>query len=91
MKPLLFQLPSSGLNLSPDLVENVKVGFHLLGEKIELAVAFPGWSNEIVLLQCSDVMLGDPIVNVEGLSELVDIARLFTEEIDDLATIGSAT
>jgi len=41
MKPLLFQLPSSGLNLSPDLVENVKVGFHFLGEKVEFAVAFP--------------------------------------------------
>ena len=36
-------------------------------------------------------MLCDPIVNVKGLSELVDIVRLFTEEIDDLATIGSAT
>jgi hypothetical protein len=36
-------------------------------------------------------MFCDPIVNVEGLSELVDIARLFTEEIDDLAAIGSAT
>ncbi len=91
MKPLLFHLSSSGLNLSPDLVENVKVGFHLLGEKIELAVAFSGWSNEIVLLQCTDVMLCDPIVNVKRLSELVDIARLVTEEIDDLATIGSAT
>ena len=91
MKPLLFHLSSSGLNLSPDLVENVKVGFHLLGEKIELAVAFSGWSNEIVLLQCTDVMLCDTIVNVKRLSELVDIARLVTEEIDDLATIGSAT
>ena len=36
-------------------------------------------------------MLGDPIVNVKRLGELVDIARLVTEEIDDLATIGSAT
>jgi len=91
MKPLLFYLSSSGLDLGPDLVEYVKVGFHLLGEKIELAVAFSGWRNEIVLLQCPDVMLCDPIVNVKGLSELVDIVRLFTEEIDDLATIGSAT
>ena len=62
-----------------------------MGEKIELAVAFSGWSNEIVLLQCPDVMLCDPIVNVKRLSELIDIARLVTEEIDDLATIGSAT
>ncbi len=62
-----------------------------MGEKVELAVAFPRWRNEIVLLQCPDVMLCDPIVNVKGLSELVDIARLVTEEIDDLATIGSAT
>ena len=62
-----------------------------MGEKIELAVAFSGWSNEIVLLQCTDVMLCDPIVNVERLGKLVDIARLVTEEIDDLATIGSAT
>jgi hypothetical protein len=89
--PLLFHLSSSGLNLGPDLVEYVKVSFHLLGEKVELAVAFPGGSDEVILLQCSDVMLCDSIVNVEGLSELVDIARLFTEEIDDLATIGSAT
>ena len=79
------------MDLGPDLVEYVKVGFHLLGEKIELAVASSGWSNEIVLLQCTDVMLCDPIVNVKRLSELVDIARFVTEEIDDLATIGSAT
>jgi hypothetical protein len=91
MDPLFFQLLSSGLDLRPDLVEYVKVGFHLLGEKVELAVALPGWSNKIVLLQGSDVMLCDPIVNVKRLSELVDIARLVTEEIDDLATIGSAT
>jgi hypothetical protein len=91
MDPLLFHLSSSGLDLSPDLVEYVKVGFHLLGEKVELAIAFPGWRNEIVLLQCSDVMLCDSIVNVKGLSDLVDIARLFAEEIDDLASIGSAT
>jgi hypothetical protein len=91
MDPLLFHLSSSGLNLSPDLVEYVKVGFHLLGEKVEPAIAFSGWSEEIVLFQGSDVMLCDPIVNVKGLGELVDIARLFTEKIDDLATIGSAT
>jgi len=35
-------------------------------------------------------MLCDPIVNVKRLGELVDIARLVTEEIDDLASIGSA-
>jgi hypothetical protein len=91
MKPLLFHLSSSGLDLIPDLVEYVKVGFHLLREKVELAIAFPGWSNEIILLQCSDVMLGDPIMNVKGLGELVDIAGLFAEEIDDLAPIGSPT
>ena len=79
------------MDLSPDLVEYVKVGFHLLGEKVELAVAFARWSNEIVLLQCPDVVLCDPIVNVKGLGELVDIARLVTEEIDNPATIGSAT
>ncbi len=79
------------MDLSPDLVEYVKVGFHLLGEKVELAVAFPGWSNEVVLFQGSDVMLRDPIVNVKRLSELVNIARLVTEDIDDLASIGSAT
>jgi len=78
------------LDLSPDLVEDVKMGFHLLGEKVELAVAFPGWSDEVVLFQGSDVMLRDPIMNVERLGELVDIARLVTEKIDDLATIGSA-
>src|SRR2546425_13360382 len=89
MKPSLFHLPSSGLDLSPDLVEYVKVGFHLLGEKVELAVAFPGWSNEVVLFQGSDVMLRDPIVNVKRLSELVNIARLVTEDTDDFATIGS--
>jgi hypothetical protein len=91
MDPLLFQLLTSGLDLRPDLVENVKVSFHFLGEKVEFAIPFSGWSDEIVLLQCSDVMLCDPIVNVKRLSELVDIARLVTEEIDDLATIGSAT
>jgi len=79
------------LDLSPDLVEYVKVGFHLLGEKVELAIAFTRWSNEIVFLQCTDVMLSDPIVNVKHLSELVDIVRFFTEETDDLATIGSST
>jgi len=79
------------LDLSPDLVEYGKVGFHLLREKVELAVAFPGWTDEVVLFQGSDVMLRDPIVNVERLSELVDIVRLFAEEIDDLAAIGSPT
>ena len=62
-----------------------------MGEKVELAVAFPRGSDEVVLFQSSDVMLCDSIVNVEGLSELVDIARLLSEEIDDLTTIGSAT
>ena len=61
-----------------------------MGEKVELAVAFPGWSDEFVLLQSSDVMLRDPIMNVERLGELVDIARLVTEKIDDLTTIRSA-
>jgi len=78
------------LDLSPDLVEYVKMGFHLLREKVELAIAFPGWSDEIVLLQSSDVMLRDPIVNIKRLSELIDIARLVTEQIDDLATVGSS-
>ena len=77
------------MDLSPDLVEYVKMGFHLLGEKVELAVTFPGRSNEAVLLQRSDVMLRDSVVDVKRLSELVDIARLVTEEIDDFATIGS--
>lgn len=90
MDPLLFHLSSSGLDLSPYLVEYVKVGFHLLGEKVELAIAFPGGSDEVVLFQRSDVMLRDSVVNVKSLGELVDIARLFTEEIDDLAAIGSA-
>jgi hypothetical protein len=78
------------LNLGPDLVEDVKMGFHFLREKVEFAIPFSGWSDEIVLLQCSDVMLRDSVVDVKSLGELVDIARLFTEEIDDLATIGSA-
>jgi hypothetical protein len=91
MKPLLFHLSSSGLNLIPDLVEYVKVGFHLLGEKVELAIAFPRWSDEVVLLQGSDVMFCDPIVNVKSLGKLVNVARLVTEEIDNLATIGSST
>ncbi len=62
-----------------------------MGEKVELAIAFPGWSNEIVLLQCPDVMLRDPIVNVKRLGKLVDIVRFRTKEIDDLATVDSAT
>ena len=61
-----------------------------MGEKVELAVAFPGRSDEVVLFQRSDVMLRDSVVNVKSLGELVDIVRLVTEEIDDLATIGSA-
>ena len=61
-----------------------------MGEKVELAVAFPGWTDEVILFQSSDVMLRDAIVNVKCLGELVDIARLVTEEIDDPATIGSA-
>jgi len=61
-----------------------------LGEKVELAVAFPGRSDEVVLFQRSDLMLRDPIVDVKHLGKLVDIVRLVTEEIDDLATIGSA-
>ncbi len=61
-----------------------------MGKKVELAVAFPGRSDEVVLFQRSDVMLRDPIVDVKHLGKLVDIARLVTEEIDDLATVGSA-
>jgi len=61
-----------------------------LREKVELAVTFPGRSDEVVLFQRSDVMLCDPIVDVNRLGELVDIVRLVTEEIDDFATIGSA-
>ncbi len=79
------------MDLSPDLVEDVKVGFHLLGEKVELAVSFSGWGEELVLYQCSYVMLRDSVVNVKRLGELVDVAGLVAEEIDDLATIGSAT
>jgi hypothetical protein len=90
MKPLLFHLPGTGLELSPDLIEDLEVGFHLLGEKVELAVAFPGRGDEVVLFQRSDVMLRDSVVNVKSLGELVDIARLVTEKIDDLASIGSA-
>ena len=44
----------------------------------------------MILFQGSDVMFCDPIVNVKCLGELVDIAGLVTEEIDDPATIGSA-
>jgi hypothetical protein len=90
MKPLLFHLPGTGLELSPDLIEDLEVGFHLLGEKVELAVAFPGRGDEVVLFQRSDVMLRDSVVNVKSLGELVDIARLVTEKIDDLTTIGPA-
>ena len=79
------------MDLSPDLVEYVKMGFHLLREKVELAIAFPRWTNEVILFQGPDVMLRDPIMNVKRLSELVDIARFVAKEIDDLATIGSAT
>ena len=79
------------MDLIPDLVEDVKVGLHLLGEKVELAISFSGWSDEVVLFQGSDVMLRDPIVNVKRLSELVDIARLATEEIDNLASICPAS
>jgi len=61
-----------------------------LGKKVELAIAFPRWTDEVILFQGSDVMLRDPIVNVKRLGKLVDIARLVTEKIDDLATIGSA-
>ena len=78
------------MNLLPDLVEYVKVGFHLLREKVEPAVAFPGWTDEVVLFQGSDVMLRNPIMNVKSLSELVDVAGFVTEEIDDPAPVGSA-
>ena len=61
-----------------------------MGEKVELAVAFPGRSDEVVLFQRSDVMLGDSVVDVKSLGKLVDVARLVTEKIDDLATVGSA-
>ncbi len=62
-----------------------------MGEKVELAVSFSRWGDELVLFQGSDVMLRDSVVNVKRLGELVDVAGLVAEEIDDLATIGSAT
>ncbi len=62
-----------------------------MGEKVELAVSFSGWGDELVFFEGSDVMLRDSVVNVKRLGELVDVAALVAEEIDDLATIGSAT
>ena len=35
-------------------------------------------------------MLRDTIVNVKSVGELVDVARLVAEKIDDPATVGSA-
>ena len=61
-----------------------------MGAKVELAVTFPGGTDEVVLFQGPDVMLRDPVVNGERIGELVDITRLVAEKIDDPAPIGSA-
>jgi len=48
-----------------------------LGEKVELAIMFTSGRDEIVLLQCSNMMFGHPIVNVQRVSELVHVVRLY--------------
>ncbi len=37
----------------------------------------------MILFEGANMMLGHPVVNVQGLCQLVDIARLLSKEIDD--------
>lgn len=52
---------------------------------------FTSWRDEIVLLQGSDVMLGDTVVDVQCFGQLVDVVRFISQEVDDSASIESAT
>ncbi len=44
----------------------------------------------MVLLQGTDVVFGDSIVNVQGLGELVNVAGFFAEKSDDLSPVRSS-
>ena len=77
--------------LTPYFVEDVEVGFHLWGEKVELAVFFTGRGYEPVPLQGSNVMLRNSIVNVEGFGKPVDVMRLATQENDDPSPVWPAS
>ena len=45
----------------------------------------------MILLKCSNMVLGNTIVDVKGLSESVDVERFFSEEIDDASPVDSAS
>ena len=44
----------------------------------------------MVLLQGTDVVFGDSIVNVQGLGELVNVAGFFPEKSDDLSPVRTS-
>ena len=70
------------------LVEDVEVSLHLGRKKVQPPVTLSGGRDETVLLQGSDMMFGDAIVDVEGFGEPVDIVRLLAEKVDDPSPIG---
>lgn len=71
----------------PDLVEYMEMSFHLGREKVELAVFFARGGDESVLFKGPDMMLCDPIVDVEGFREPVDVVGLFPDEVDDPSSV----
>lgn len=43
----------------------------------------------MVLLKGADVVLSDPVVNVESFRDSVDVVRLFAEKVDDSSPVGT--
>ncbi len=45
----------------------------------------------MILFQCSNVVFGDPIVDIESLGEPVNVVRFFPEQVDNAASVGPAS
>ncbi len=42
----------------------------------------------MILLQGPNMMLGNPVVNLESFSKLVDVMGFSSQEVDDSSTVG---
>ena len=49
------------------------MSFHLGSKKVEFAILFPSGGYEMILLKGANVVFGDPIVDIEGLRQFVNI------------------
>lgn len=75
----------------PDFVKEIEMNLHLLRKKVELSIMLACRRDQVVLLQGSHMMLGHAIMNIQGICELIDIMRRFSEKIDDSASVDPAS